>query len=474
MMPNLTNLDALNKVSPPPLNLKTKLTYGVGEMSNEVPGSILVFFLLFFLTNRAGLNPGLAGSVLLVAKIWDAINDPLVGWLSDRTSSRWGRRYPWMLGGAIPLGVCFCLLWWVPPFTRQSLLFGYYVAVTILFYTALTAVAIPYTTLASELTQTYDERTVLVSFKAIFSIASSILALVVARIIIGVIADSKLQYLSLGAIAGTVACLAAFCCVWGTRQRFRLIQTQRQSAPLAVILPIWQQFKVALSNRPFLFVAGIYLCSWLGVQVTAAMLPYYVVNWMGLPEKHFTQMALAVQGTALVMMFVWSYVGQRIGKHAVYCCGVPLTLVAQISLFLLQPGQVGLMYAGGVLAGLGLSVAYLVPWSLLPDVVDLDELNTGERREGIFFGLVVQLQKVAIALAIFLVGKILDGADFIAAGADQVVPVQPDSALWAIRWLIGPVPSVVLIGGWLLAYFYPLTRQVHGEILLKLNEQRQS
>ncbi len=474
MMPNLTNLDDQNKVSSQPLNLKTKLTYGVGEMSNEVPGSILVFFLLFFLTNRAGLNPGLAGSVLLVAKIWDAINDPLVGWLSDRTASRWGRRYPWMLAGAIPLGICFCLLWWVPPFTNQGLLFGYYVAIAILFYTALTAVAVPYTTLSAELTQTYDERTVLASFKAVFSIASSILALVVAQIILGTVADPKQQYLVLGAIAGIVACCAAFICIWGTRPRFMSIQLERQASIQAPVLNLFQQFKVALSNRPFLFVAGIYLASWLGVQVTAAMLPYYIVNWMGLPEKHFTQMALTVQGTAFVMMIFWSILGQRIGKQAVYCWGVPLTLVAQLSLFLLQPGQVTLMYAGGVLAGSGLAVAYLVPWSLLPDVVDLDELNTGQRREGVFFGMVVQLQKVALALAIFLVGKILDASGFIAANADQAVPVQPESALWAIRWLIGPVPSVVLIVGWLLAYFYPITRQVHGEILLKLNQRRQS
>ncbi|MGB7416188.1 MAG: MFS transporter [Thermosynechococcaceae cyanobacterium] len=475
MMPNLIDSDIQGPASSLQLNLKTKLTYGVGEMSNEVPGSILVFFLLFFLTNRAGLNPGLAGSVLLVAKIWDAVNDPLVGWLSDRTtSSKWGRRYPWMLFGAIPLGVSFCLLWWVPPLANQGLLFGYYVAVTLLFYTALTAVAVPYTTLAAELTETYDERTALVSFKAAFSIASSILGLVVAQIIIGAVADPKLQYVILGAIAGTIACLAAYLCVWGTRQRFMHIQSERQASRRATVLPIVQQFKVALSNRPFLFVAGIYLCSWLGLQVTAAMLPYYVVNWMGLPEEHFTQMALAVQGTAFLMMFVWSMLAQRIGKQAVYCCGIPLTLVAQASLFVIQPGQVGLMYAAGVMAGAGLAVAYLVPWSLLPDVVDLDELNTRERREGVFFGLVVQLQKVAVALAIFMVGKILDGSGFIAAGADQAAPVQPDSALWAIRWLIGLVPSVVLLGGWLLAYFYPITRQVHGEILLKLHRQRQS
>lgn len=456
------------------LTLKTKLTYGIGEMSNEIPGSILVFFLLYFLTNVAGLNPGTAGSVLLIAKIWDAVNDPFIGWLSDRTVSRWGRRYPWMLLGAIPLGISFCLLWWVPPLVSQGGLFAYYVGIAVLFYTALSVVAVPYTTLASELTHTYNERTELVSFKAVFSIGSSILALVLAQAILGIVADPKLQYVILGAIAGGVATVAVYVCVGGTYQRFMQVQAERTSRITTEAMPIWQQFKVAFSNRPFLFVAGIYLCSWLGVQVTAAMLPYYVVNWMGLTETHFTQVALAVQGTALVLMFFWSMLGQRIGKQAVYCYGIPLTLMAQVGLFLLQPNQVGLMYAVAVLAGAGLAVAYLVPWSLLPDVVDLDELNTGKRREGIFFGLVVQLQKVAIALAIFLVGKLLDSAGFIAASTEQAAPVQPDSALWAIRWLIGPVPSVILIGGLLLAYFYPITHQVHDEILLKLQEHSKS
>jgi GPH family glycoside/pentoside/hexuronide:cation symporter len=91
------------------LSLRTKLAYGVGELGGEIPNNILVFFLLFFLTSVAGLNPTLAGSVLLIGKVWDAINDPIVGILSDRTRSPLGRRYPWMLVGAIPLGVCFFL-----------------------------------------------------------------------------------------------------------------------------------------------------------------------------------------------------------------------------------------------------------------------------------------------------------------------------------------------------------------------------
>lgn len=236
-------------------------------------------------------------------------------------------------------------------------------------------------------------------------------------------------------------------------------------------LPIQEQVRIALSNRPFLLVIGIYLCSWLGVQVTATMLPYFVVNWMQLDDHHFTQMALAVQGTALLMMAFWSYWGQRWGKRKVYCLAIPLTLIAQMGLFLLQPGQVWAMYGIGMIAGAGLAVAYLIPWSMLPDVIDLDELQTGERREGIFYGFVVQLQKIAIAL--FMVGQILDLAGFISNNSTQVATTtQPDSALLAIRWLIGPIPSLVLIGGVIFALIYPITREFHEEILLKLTERK--
>lgn len=99
--------------------------------------------------------------------------------------------------------------------------------------------------------------------------------------------------------------------------------------------PFWNQIRLAFSNRPFLYVIGIYMCSWLGLQVTAAMLPYFVVTWMGLPEQHFTQMALAVQGTALVTMPFWGWLGQKLGKRAIYGMGIPLTLIAQAGLFLL-------------------------------------------------------------------------------------------------------------------------------------------
>ncbi len=454
------------------LSLRTKLAYGVGGLGVEIPNNILVFFLLFFLTNVAGLNPTLAGSVLLIGKVWDAINDPMIGILSDRTRSPLGRRYPWMLAGAIPLGLCFCLYWFVPPTTNQWLLFAYFSGIALLFYTAFTVVGIPYSTLAAELTTGYDERTNLASFKAAFSIGASLSSLSLAQVIFAKIDDPSQKYLILGVVCAIIAIFAVYLCIWGTYKRYQAIQTQRVPVSHPSFLPINQQLQIALSNFPFLCVMGIYLCSWLGLQLTATILPYFVINWMQLPDYHFTQTALAVQGTALTMIFFWTTLATRVGKRAVYCMGIPLTICALVGLCFLQPGQVGLMYILAVMVGVGLSTAYLVPWSMLPDVLDLDELNTGQRREGIFCALVLQFQKMAVAIALFLVGKILDWAGFIPTTPGQLPPTQPESAMVAIRWLIGPVPAFVLVFGLICAYFYPITRSVHGEILIKLLERK--
>ncbi len=457
-----------------PLTIKTKVGYGVGEISKEIPGSILAFFLLFFFTDVVGLSPGLAGSVLLVGKLWDATNDPLVGWLSDRTQSRWGRRFPWMLWGAVPLGISFWMLWLIPPLASQWQLFAYYTFVLFLFYAALTVVAVPHSTLAAELTQTYNERTQLVSFKAAFSIGSSILGLVIAQIIFAMVTDVGQRYTLLGAICGVIVIAAVYGCVWATYHRFWQLQEKRTTEPIRH-QSIRQQVQGILKLRPFLYLMGVYFCSWVGLQATAAILPYFVSNCMGLSDQHFTQMILAVQGTALMMMFFWSPIGQRIGKRAVYCWGIPLTIVALMGLFLLKPGQIGWMYTLGVLAGIGLSTAYLVPWSMLPDVIDLDELQTGQRREGIFCGLMVQLQKLGTAMAIFIVGKMLEVSGYISqSNGNELAITQPDSALVAIRWIVGPLPAIVLLTGIGCAAIYPITRQLHNEILLKLKTSRES
>lgn len=130
------------------------------------------------------------------------------------------------------------------------------------------------------------------------------------------------------------------------------------------------------------------------------------------------------------------------------------------------------MYVLAVMAGFGVSTAYLIPWSMMPDVIELDELTTGQRREGIFYGFMVLLQKFGLALGLFLVGIALEWSGFKETIAGQAIPEQPASALNAIRVAIGPLPTLCLIFGLILAYFYPITREVHAEILLKLKQRQ--
>ncbi|NCJ05555.1 MFS transporter [Synechococcales cyanobacterium C] len=454
------------------LNFATKLAFGAGDMGTAITANLLVWFFLIFLTNVAGLGAGLAGSVVMVGKVWDAINDPMVGMLSDRTRSRWGRRLPWMVLGAIPLGISFFLMWVVPPLDKWAL-FSYYVVLALLFHIFYTVVNLPYAAMTPELTQDYDERTSLNSFRFAFSLGGALLSLILAQVIFAQLPGPEAQqYLVLGGICAVLAVLPVFVCVWGVRDRALAFETRRRAKTPTATMPFREQLRVAFRNRPFLYVIGIYLFSWLSVQLTAAIIPFFIATWMNLPSTAMAQVALTVQGTALIMLFPWSALSRRVGKKTVYYIGMILWIGVQAGLFFVQPDQVALLYFLAVLAGFGVSTAYLIPWSMIPDVVDLDELNTGERREGVFYSFMVLLQKIGLALGIFLVGQALGWAGYIESTAGQPAPVQPDSALLAIRLAIGPLPTLFLICGLVLAYFYPITREVHAEILLKLSERR--
>ncbi|MEL6909603.1 MAG: MFS transporter [Cyanobacteria bacterium J06598_4] len=545
------------------LNFTTKLAYGSGDMGPAITANILVFFLLYFFTNVAGLPAGLAGSILAIGKIGDAINDPIAGILSDRTRTRWGRRIPWMLLGAIPFGIFFFLQWIVPSFSEDPTvnnwcLFAYYIVIATLFNLAYTIVNLPYTALTPELTQDYNERTSLNSFRFAFSIGGSILSLVLAGLITAAYPeDLKQRFIVLGLVTTAISVIALFWCTFRIQEKGAVPLLGQQGKKIAgfillalgivglvfaattianysetlvdsaenerlflvnllkgvayglfgiqfigfgytlifaktethlnsveaiaaknlsdneVSVPFKEQIKVAFANKAFRYVIGIYMCSWLGVQMTASILIYYVVAWMGMGEDEFNLVAIAVQGTALVMLFFWKFVSEKIGKKAVYCLGTTVWIIAQAALFLIQPGQITLLYIGAIMAGVGVSVAYLIPWSMIPDVVDLDELNTGKRREGIFYSFMVFTQKLGLALALFLIGVALEWFGFIERLPGEAIPVQPESALLAIRIAIAPLPTVFLIIGLVLTYLYPITKEVHADIRRQLKERKE-
>ncbi|MEL6814284.1 MAG: MFS transporter, partial [Cyanobacteria bacterium J06598_3] len=447
----------------PKLSLPVKLAYGAGDLGAGLTSQFLAFFLLSFLIYVAGMDPLVAGSVLAFGKIWDAVNDPLVGMLSDRTKTKWGRRYPWMFLTAVPFGLSYFLIW-ITPFGTEatdSTKFWYYVVITTIFQIFFTTTNLPYTALTAEISSDYDECTDLTSFRLAFSVAGGVAILIVAGVFSQLIPDEPQRYLALGIVGGVISVLSIYWCVFGTYSYMKKKAFAQGKTLNAIaeeesedIVSFTEQLKVVISNRPFWFVVGIYMFSWLALQITAAVIPFYAKTVIGTDE---TLVALLVQGPAIALMFVCAALSKRIGKKRLYYLGSAIWIPVQAALFFLQPGQANLLFGLCVLASFGVAVAYMIPWSILPDVIDYDELKTGRRQEGTFYAFMTLLQKLGLAGGLFLVGAALKASGFVNVLPGEPLPPQPDSAIQAIRLFMGPVPLLFVICAAILVFFYPLT-----------------
>ncbi len=447
--------------------LVTKLAFGSGDVGPAIATAIMSFFLLYFFTDVARIGVAAAGLILLISKIWDAFNDPIIGTLSDRVHTRWGRRRPWFLFGAVPFGLTFFLLFLVPPFGETGKVV-YFLVVTLVLDTMFTIVNVPYTALTPELSRDYDERTSLNSYRFAFSITAGLIAAVLHPIIVGTVAQSSSQQMGYAVSAFIFAILCTipfFFAFWGTYERHTAEEEES--------MPFLEGVKVAFGNRAFRYVTGIYLLSWLVVQTVSTIVIYFMTYWLRRPDM-VSLVILSVQGSALIWLFIWTAVSRRVGKKGVYYRGMIFWIVVSFGLFLVQPSWPSwVIVVLGVLAGVGVATAYLVPWAMLPDVIEEDELETGKRREGVFYGFFVLLQKLGLALGLFLVSQALNLAGYITPPANVTTPIeQPDSALFAIRLMIGPVPALILAAGMLLVYLYPITKAKHEETLRELARRR--
>jgi len=450
------------------LSLATKLAFGAGDTGPAIVSSINGFFLLNFLVNVAGVRPGTAGTIFLIVKIWDAVNDPLMGWLTDKTQSAMGRRRPWLLYGAFPFGLAFFLNWLVPPLS-DNLKFWYYLVVALFLDTAFTAVNVPYTALTAELTPDYDERTRLTAFRFSFSILGGVLAAFLHTQILGFfpndLATGNAVSIGLWSVISMGGFVATF---MGTREPALPPTTEAKSAEPSFL----EGMQIAFKNRAFVLVTVIYLLSWLSIQFVQNNLFIYARDWVGIAASQFGFLILALQLSAFVSIGVWSRLSERLGKKNVYYAGAALFTLTLLALFFVQRGQTTLIFIIGMFAGVGLAVCYLIPWSMLPDVIEFDELETGQRREGVFYGFFVFLQKLGLSLGLFISGWVLEWAGYLPAEMGQPEPIQPASVLLALRVLVGPVGAAILLLSFIAVYFYPITKAKHAEIQRLLKERR--
>lgn len=440
----------------------TKLAYGIGDFGFSFTDTAIGVLFAIFLTDVVGLRPSLAALAIFVGKSWDYINDPIIGYIVDRTRTRWGRRRPYLLFGFIPFGLAFAMLWWRPPFESQIALTAYYAAAFFFYDTILTLVTTPFFALTPELTQDYDERTSISSYRMAFSLLGGLIAFIVPLMMIGTMRPENTgRVFQMGWVFAIACALPLLVTFFGTREREEYVHQKQPS--------LRESLKAAWNNRPFMFAAGIFLFTWTAVDIIQTMLLFFLKYRMGL-EAESDIVAGAVFITALIVLPFWVWASQKTDKRKAYISGmVFLSAVMTILIFLDPSLGFTSVLALAALAGVGVSAVHVLTWAMIPDAVEVDELENGSRHEGMFYALVSLFKKVATSIALPLTLLALDWSGFISNA-----PQQTESAIWAIRILVGPVPSVLLLGGILFAIYYPLTREAHAETRKKIAARREA
>jgi len=441
---------------------RTKFVYGLGDLGFSLSSTILGAYFAIFLTDVVGIPAGTAAAAIFIGRSWDYVNDPIIGHISDRTRTRWGRRRPFLLFGSLPLALAFTMLWWRPPWDSVLALAVYYAAAYVLFDTVATFNYMPYFALTPELTTDYDERTSLTSYRVFFSILGSLIAFTIPLLVVGSFRpENAPKVLTMGAVFGLVSALPLLLVGLGTREREEYADQHRPS--------LRQSLRAAQSNRPFIFGLLMFLTTWLAVEIVQATLLFFVKHAAQRePESDLIMATIFV--TAIVALPVWQWASGRWGKRWAFIGGIAFWALVQIVLITITPATaLAPILVLCVLAGVGVSAAHLLPWAILPDAVEWDEWKTGERHEGMFYSLTTLVQKVASSIAIPLTLLMLEVTGYIPNAAQQ-----PAGAVLGIRFVIGPVPAVLLCLGIAIAFFYPLSREQHRQIVRELEERRSS
>jgi GPH family glycoside/pentoside/hexuronide:cation symporter len=438
----------------------TKLLYGSGDLGFSLTTTLIGAYFAIFLTDVVGVSPSVAAAAFFVGRSWDYVNDPIIGHLSDRTRSRWGRRRPYLLFGALPFGLAFAMLWLRPGFQRDLFLAIYYAAAFILFDTAATLVYMPYFALTPELSSGYNERTSITTYRMFFSILGSLIAFTIPLLIIGTFRpENARKVLTMGFLFGLVSAVPLFLTFFGTRERKEFMAQEQPR--------LFESLRAAFKNPPFLLGMGIFLGTWISVDIAQAILLYFI-KYCVLREGQSDLIMGTIFVTAIFALPLWNWIARRWNKRLAYIAGIAFWAVVQMIIITLGPATpLGVLLTLCALAGIGVAAAHVLPWSILPDAIEWDEWKTGKRHEGMFYSLVTLSHKVAASLAIPLVLLLLDAFDYQANVAIQ----QPRAEL-AIRLITGPIPAVLLCLGILCAVFYPLSRERYDKIVEELEARR--
>ncbi|MBY8821637.1 MFS transporter [Sphingomonas colocasiae] len=434
---------------------RTRLGYALGCFGTDLFWQSTSFYLLFYYTDILHLPNAAAGLIFGAAMIWDGLIDPLVGMFANRIRSRLGRYRLLVLIGAAPLSLSFMLVF-AQPLLGLSGEIWFALLAQMLFRTAYAVVSIPYGSLSASLTTSMRERSTLATFKVLGGAAAALAVALASQPFVALWQDPALGWFALAMLWGALAFAALLFMVLATHE----IAEDGQAAP-----PIAALMRAILCNRPLLLLLAAITAMSIGTVISGKMIVYYFTYYVGRPE--LASYGLAVQVAAVILLTpVWGWVGRSFSKRLAWLWGSGLSCAGQAAFIAYTGGDPAIVLVLLALTWLGGAAIPVTLWSLIPDTVEVAEWRTGIRAEGMTFGIVTLVQKVATGLAIALCGVLLDLIGYVAAARQSPETLTGFHLMLTVPTLLGGAISMAFM------WFYVIDEAFHNRLLRALAYRR--
>jgi GPH family glycoside/pentoside/hexuronide:cation symporter len=426
--------------------------WAVGTMGASLLLNTFSVATMFFLVTVLKVDPLLAGSLIMVSKLYDAASDPVMGYISDRTRSRWGRRRPYLLIGGIVSGISFAALF-AAPVSDGSTAHTVLVAGLLIFLsTGYTIFNVPYLAMPAEMIDDYHQRSVLMSYRVFLISLGTFAGISGAPALVGFLQDRLGQSppaacANMGIVVGLLIALFMMVSFFGTRNA-------RATAHVQSAIPLKEQLLLLWGNRPFLIYLGIKLAGLFALAAIISTQFFFVVYVLERSVSVVALFGLMQLAGKLLSIPAWLALARRRGKAWILAASTLLFIPLAASWLFAMGGEPLWVYAGrGLLLGVASAGTLLGTQAMLPDIMEYDYLRSGMRREGIYAGVASFIEKTAYALAGIVIGGFLSAMQF-----DKSLPPgsQPDSALLAIIACTALVPICAYVAKLLLLWFYDL------------------
>lgn len=440
------------------IGLGPQITWASGSFATGALFNAMALFALFYMTNMLGIAPALAGTILLVARIYDGVIDPLIGAVSDRTRHRWGPRRIYLLIGAVALGVAFIAFFNLALLGVQGTAAGLLVTVALLlFSTAYSIFSIPYLAMPPDIATDYDARTRLMSFRVFFLMAGVMAGSAGAPLLVESMGTPEAGYSAMGTILGLAA--AAMCLVVFIGAAWLPNPPEQDRKPpvntLAMLASPFTDTAAVFGNAPFRLLTLVKLCQLAVLYTVLACSPYFFQFVLKVGNVALSQYLTLFTLTGIVSIPFYRWIIARFGKRETYLLLLVLYGLALASWVLWVPGEAGwLFYARAVVIGSFSTGTLLCALAMLPDTMEYDRLQSGEGREGIISGVFTMVESLAGAIGPFIVGLLLQANGLIQSR--DPATVQPPAVLEAVQWGVSVVPAIFCFAAIPLLLFYRL------------------